>query len=143
VEDFRSVIFENEFVRLKNQIKNIEMSNCKANLETQHFVIDVTNKEAVIESLINSMNFDLDLTENEDEFQEDTLELGYESEADRIVKEYIAENGVPSTIEEYKEAYTEISSNISEQEFFGESALSFIQIDETKLSVMFVCGGEE
>lgn len=119
------------------------MSNCKANLETQHFVIDVTNKEAVIESLINSMNFDLDLTENEDEFQEDTLELGYESEADRIVKEYIAENGVPSTIEEYKEAYTEISSNISEQEFFGESALSFIQIDETKLSVMFVCGGEE
>lgn len=117
------------------------MSNCKASLGTQHFIIDVTDKEAVTKSLFNSMQNDCDLTENEDYFQEDTLELGYESEADRIVQEYTKENGVPSTIEEYKKAYTEISNNISDQEFYGDCELDFIEIDETKLSVMFVYGG--
>jgi hypothetical protein len=119
------------------------MANCKASLGTQHFIIDVTDKDAVIESLMNSMQNDCDLMENEDQFQEDTLELGYESEADRIVKEYIAENGFPSTIEEYQKAYTDISENISEQEYYGDCTLDFIQIDETRLSVMFVYGGND
>ncbi len=117
------------------------MSNCKSSLGAQHFIIDVTDKEAVIESLLNSMQCDSDLTENEDYFQEDTLELGYESEADRIVQEYTKENGVPSTIEEYKKAYTEISKSISDQDFYGSCELDFIEIGETNLSVMFVYGG--
>ena len=119
------------------------MANCKASLGTQHFIIDVTDKDAVIKSLMDSMQNDCDLTENDFEFQEDTLELGYVNEADRIVKEYIAENGFPNTIEEYQKAYTEISENMSSQEFYGECDLDFIQIDETRLSVMFVYGGHD
>lgn len=119
------------------------MANCKASLGTQHFIIDVTDKDAVIESLMNSMQNDADLTENEDYFQEDTLELGYKSEADRIVQEYTKENGVPSTIEEYQKAYTDIANNMMKQEYYGECDLDFIQIDETKLSVMFVYGGHD
>ena len=119
------------------------MANCKASLETQHFIIDVTDKDAVTQSLIDVMQNDCDLIENEDDFREDTLELGYLHEADRIVKEYIAENGFPSTVEEYKKAYAKISTAISDQDYYGDCALDFIQIDETRLSVMFVYGGHD
>jgi len=119
------------------------MSNCKASTSVSHFIIDVTNEKEVLESLMEIMEQDNDLTENEDYFQEDTLELGYESEADRIVKEYIKENGVPKTTDEYKKAFIKISDSISDQEYFGECSIDFLKVDETKLSVCFMIGGQE
>jgi hypothetical protein len=119
------------------------MSNCKASTSVSHFIIDVTNEKEVLESLMEIMEQDNDLTENEEYFQEDTLELGYESEADRIVKEYIKENGVPKTTDEYEKAFIKISDNISEQDFFGECSIDFLKVDETKLSVCFMIGGQE
>jgi len=117
------------------------MSNCKAESSVNHFIIDVTNEKEVLESLNQILSVDNDLTENEDYFQEDTLELGFESEADRIVKEYIKENGVPNTIETYKIAFETISESITNQEYFGESVLSFVEVDENRLSVAFSIGG--
>ena len=107
------------------------------------FIIDVTNEKEVLESLNVILSVDNDLTENEDYFQDDTLELGYESEADRIVKEFIKENGVPNTVETYKIAFESISESITEQDYFGESEVSFVDVDENRLSVVFMIGGQE
>ncbi len=117
------------------------MSNCKAESSVNHFIIDVTNEKEVLESLNQILSVDCDLTENEDYFQEDTLELGFESEADRIVKEFIQDNGVPNTIETYKIAFETISESITNQEYFGETVLSFVEVDENRLSVVFAIGG--
>ena len=119
------------------------MANCKANLNVQHLIVDVTSEEQVTNALFSLLRNDNDLIENEDEFREDTLELGFESEADRIVKEYIQENGVPNTIEDFENACEEISSNISDQEFFGECLLNLIQIDDNRISVVFATGGHD
>lgn len=117
------------------------MSNCRADFSLSHFIIDVTNKKEVVESLMEILSVDCDLTENEDYFSDDTLELGFESEADRIVKEYIKENGVPNTIKTYEKAFKTISESISKQEFFGTCDLSFVEIDVNRLSVAFSIGG--
>ena len=118
------------------------MSNSKASTSVSHFIIDISNEQAVLDTLMEIMEQDNDLTENEDYFQEDTLELGYESEADRIVKEYIKENGVPKTTDEYEKAFNQISDSISNQDFFGECSVDFLKVDDTKLSVVWVTGGE-
>ena len=119
------------------------MSNSKASTSVSHFIIDVSNKEAVLDSLMDILSVDNDLTENEDYFRDDTMELGFESEADRIIKEYIKKNGVPNTIEAYEKAFNKISDSITNQEYFGECQLDFLKIDETNVSVMFMYGGQE
>ena len=118
------------------------MANCKAETGIKHFIIDVRNEEEVIESLMEVMESDCDLTENEEYFRRNTLKLGYNSEADRIVKEYIKKKGVPNTIKAFKKAYEKMSDRISEQEFFGECEVSFVDIDENRVSVVFVSGGQ-
>jgi len=117
------------------------MSNCKAEINVSNFIIDVSNEQEVMDALMEIMECDNDLTENEDYFQQDTLSLGYESEADRIVKEYIKENGVPKTTTEFENAFNEISKNVSSQEYFGECSTNFLKISENNLSVMFMTGG--
>jgi radical SAM superfamily enzyme YgiQ (UPF0313 family) len=119
------------------------MSNCKSHTSVSHFIIDVSNEQAVLDTLMEIMEQDNDLTENEDYFQDDTLELGYESEADRILKEYIKENGVPKTTTEYEKAFNKISDSITEQDYFGGSSLDFLKVNETTLSVSFMIGGQD
>lgn len=123
--------------------KQVTMSNCKASTSVSHFIIDVSNEQAVLDTLMEIMEQDNDLTENEDYFQEDTLTLGFESEADRIVKEYIKENGVPKTTTEYEKAFNKISESISNQEYFGQCSVDFLKIDDTNISVTFMIGGQE
>jgi len=118
------------------------MGNCRASLSTNHIVIDIKDKEKVVDSLYEIMEQDNDLTENEDYFQDDTLELGYESEADRIVKEYIKENGLPRSVKAYIKAYEEIFTFISRQEYFGECQVTFVKLGEGKISIAQVTGGD-
>jgi len=118
------------------------MSNIKASTIVSHFIIDVSDEQAVIKSLNRILEVDNDLTENDDYFQDDTLELGYESEADRIVKEYIKEHGIPKTTEQYEETFSKISDRITRQEFFGEHSLNFLKVGDTILSVSFMIGGQ-
>lgn len=117
------------------------MANCRASLDTLHLIIDVTNEAEVLKGLMNILEQDCDLSENEEYFQEDTLELGYDSEADRIIKEYTKDNGVPHTIEDSQKAFSDISEHISNQDFFGKCDIKFTKIDDTRLSVVFVTGG--
>lgn len=118
------------------------MSNCTAGLVLNHFYINVKIEKDVINSLESLLECDNDLTENEDKFREDTISLGYESEADRIVKEYIKKNGVPNNIKSYKGAAMEISDSITEQEYYGGCELSFVAIDEQIIVVAFATGGQ-
>lgn len=118
------------------------MGNCRASLSTRHFVIDIKDKEKVMDSLYEIMEQDNDLTENEDYFQDDTLELGYDSEADRIVKEYIKENKFPTSVKSYIKAYEEIFTFISRQEYFGECQVTFVKLGAGRISVSQVTGGD-
>ena len=56
-------------------------------LSSHFFEIELINEEVSKQDLID-LFFDNDFTENEDYFQEDTLELGYESEAERLATEF-------------------------------------------------------
>jgi len=116
------------------------MANCKAGLNVNHFWLNVSIENEVYESLMSLLEIDNDITENEDYFREDTIELGYENEAERIVKEYLAENKVNS-LESFKKAAEVVSAEISDQEYYGECDLSFVATTEQCLIVAFVTGG--
>lgn len=119
------------------------MSNCISTTGFFHFMIDVRDEEKVVESLHEAMSCDNDLTENVDYFRPTTLKLGYESEADRIVKEYIKKKGVPKDLKSYKKAYEKMVEKISSQEYFGECHVDFVDVDEHRTVVMFIYGGDE
>ncbi len=119
------------------------MANCKATLSVTQATVDVTDKDSVIQGFLLALGEDLDLTDNEDEFREDTLELGYDSEADRIIKEYVEENGFPDSIPSFIEAFGSISETITSQDFFGACETRFLTISETEVFVTFVSGGHE
>ena len=116
------------------------MSNSKAGLNLNHQWINVTNENDVLESLKSLLEVDADLTENEEEFREDTLELGYENEADRIVKEELKGKTI-NTIESFKQIAKRISKHITDQEFFGECELSFVATNKNTLIIAFATGG--
>jgi len=117
------------------------MANAKADTVIMHVIVDVRKKIDVIESMMGVLEHDSDLSDNEEYFREDTLALGYTSEADRIVKEYIKKKGVPNTIESFKEAFKSMATKIDNQEFFGHCDINFIDIDESRVSAVFLVGG--
>ena len=117
------------------------MANCISNTGIQHEVVNLKDEKQVIESLARVCSCDCDLTENEEYFRKDTLSLGYNSEADRILKEYIKKKGVPKTVKDFEKAYSHMAKKISSQEYFGSCKTSLIKIDEAKVSVVFVYGG--
>jgi hypothetical protein len=117
------------------------MSNCKAGLGMAHFLVKLNEKQNIIASLTSMLDADNDLVENADYFRDDTLELGYKSEADRIVKEVIAELGYPEDAESFLEVACQVFSSISEQEYFGSCDLSVISINKYTLSFAYAYGG--
>jgi len=117
------------------------MANCKSELGVIHSIVDLNNKEDIKDALFSLLEMDGDITENEDYFQTDTLELGFDSEADRIVKEYIRENGLPGTFKGFKDACNKVSGSITEQEYYGECELTLIEINGNKVSLVFAYGG--
>ena len=117
------------------------MGNSTSGLGLGHFVVDLKKTADVKESLLSLISMDNDLTENEDYFRDDTMELGYESEADRIVKEYIKEHGVPRSVKAFEEAATKVFEAISEQEYFCICDLDVIGIGDSKLVIAYAYGG--
>lgn len=117
------------------------MSNCKSDLGVNHQIVNIKNEEEVKEALLSLLNSDNDLTENEEYFREDTLGLGYENEAQRIVDEYIKEKGIPNSPESFEEAANKISDSISDQEFYGECDLDVIDLQDGRVSMVFAYGG--
>ena len=103
--------------------------------------VDLKNEKNVMDSFINCLSMDCDLTENEDYFRDDTIELGFENESDRIITEYIKKNGIPKTFDAYQDAFNKISDSITGQDYFGNCSTDFIQVGKNKVSVVFAYGG--
>lgn len=90
---------------LSNQIEQLK---CKVSLDP-----------AKIESgLVELLSFDLDFTENEEYFSEDTLALGYKNEAERLVKEYLASNSVTDKKRLY-DCCEHLLSQVFRSSFYG------------------------
>jgi hypothetical protein len=75
------------------------MGNLRNEIGLIVFNVD-KNSEAINEkTLIPAFNEDCDFTENEDYFREDTIELGFENEAERVSKEIFDECMADETIQ--------------------------------------------
>ena len=116
------------------------MSNCKAGLNLHHQWVNVKSENDVYESLKSLLDVDADLTENEEEFRKDTLELGYENEADRIVKELLDGKTI-NTIESFKQIAKKVAEHITDQEYYGKCELSFVATTQDCLIIAFATGG--
>jgi hypothetical protein len=118
------------------------MANCRASLGMGHFLVDLKDEKDVYQSLYSLLSSDNDLTENEDYFQDDTLELGYKSEAERVVKEALKEFGQPTTVEEMDRISNKVFEKISRQDYFGVCEISVVGINENKVSLAYAYGGD-
>lgn len=67
------------------------MSNLSNKVELIVFKVDRNNEAIDEKTLIPAFENDGDFTENEDYFRDDTLELGFETEAERVSKEIFDE----------------------------------------------------
>lgn len=67
------------------------MGNLRNEIGLIVFNVDKNNEAIDEKTLIPAFNEDCDFTENEDYFREDTLELGFENEAERVSKEIFDE----------------------------------------------------
>jgi hypothetical protein len=66
------------------------MGNLSNALTTEQVRISL-DPDKIKSGLYDLISFDLDFTENEEYFRSDTLSLGYENEAERLVDEYLKE----------------------------------------------------
>lgn len=117
------------------------MANCKASLNLNHFWVNIKDKNSVYNGLYSLLEVDNDLTENEDYFQDDTLELGYENEADRIVREALKGRKIHS-ISTFKKIARKVAESITNQEYYGECKLSFVSTNTEIVIVAFATGGD-
>jgi hypothetical protein len=121
------------------------MSNCVSSLGVVHAVVDTTIEKEVMEFLTACLDHDLDLSENEDYFREDTIELGFENEVKRIIEEArqndILENPNSNQMETFKSLTAKVVKVIDEQEYFGGCELSIIELDSDRVSAVFTYGG--
>jgi len=118
------------------------MANCRASLGLGQSIVNLKNEKDVYNNLYDLISMDCDLTENEEYFQDDTLDLGFENEAERRVKEALAELGQPTTLEEFEVVAEKVFENISDQEYFGVCEISAIQVGKNKVALAYAYGGD-
>jgi hypothetical protein len=108
------------------------MGNCTSGLGIVQNRINLDNSDEVIALCHSILGIDNDLTENEDYFREDTVKLGFKSEAHRIVYDNL------NAGYRGKDLIEQIAKVIISQDYFGECELLF-EGD----SVVFVYGGNK
>jgi hypothetical protein len=117
------------------------MANCTSSLGTGLSIVDLKNEKEVYDNLYGLLMVDCDLTENEEYFQEDTLSLGFENEAERRVKEALIELGQPTTAKEFKDVADKVFESISDQEYFGGCDLMVAEVGDNKVALAYAYGG--
>lgn len=116
------------------------MSNCRADLTLGTFQVDLNNREETIGKLYDLLVCDNDLTENEDYFQADTLELGYKCEAERLWTEATKGKRV-GTLKQFKKVFIEVWSPITDQEYYGDYEYEITELGNDKLFISYCYGG--
>lgn len=108
------------------------MGNLINAIGKQSAVIDLNHPE---EGLYDLISFDLDFTENEEYFREDTISLGYDNEAERLVKEYLKENELKNQKDVF-ECCSNLLEKVFNSSYYGDNTLDVIQITKTKFKVI-------
>ena len=108
------------------------MGNLVNALGNQSAIIKLENPE---EGLIELISFDLDFTENEEYFREDTLELGYKNEADRLVKEYLAKNQIKNK-EDIEECCSYLLGEVFNSNYYGDYTLDVVELKNKSFKVI-------
>ena len=103
-----------------------------SNLHAELVIINCENGKPNRKDL-EQLFFDLDFTENEEYFREDTLELGFKSESDRIIDELLSDE---LTATEVIEAC--IEKQLDSSGFYTDhSLLTIIEDDRIIVSISF------
>ena len=102
------------------------MSNLSGSLNTFTVEIDLKNSK---EGLVKLFDADADFTENEEYFRKDTLKLGYENEAERVVAEYLKKQKVTNQKELCK-AIKFFTKKIFSSSCYGGHTETVIEIGE-------------
>lgn len=118
------------------------MSNCKSSLLIGHFEVDFKDRDGMIGEFWEFLSMDADLTENEDYFQEDTLELGYEDEASRKVAE-ITKGKKINTLKSFEKTWDKVFNILYEQEYWAECQYNIIEKGDGKYIVYWATGGRD
>ena len=116
------------------------MGNCTSSLNTGMFIVDFNNRDEILSNLHDLLMIDGDLTENEDYFQEDTLELGYETEAERIMFERTKGRKLTNE-KEFRAVMDSVWEAITGQEYFGACEYDILELGDGRLVVAWVSGG--
>lgn len=107
-----------------------------SNSLTQEKVRVSLRPEMLEANLIRLISFDLDFSENEEYFREDTLSLGYENEAERVVKEYLAENKVTNKKELFY-CCSDLLSMVFDSSFYGDWTLDVVETSNENEFLVF------
>lgn len=118
------------------------MGNCTANLNTGQFIIDFKNREEILGDFYDLLSVDNDLTENEDYFRDDTIELGYETEAERIIAERT--KGRPITnVKQFRNVMDDVWEAITGQDYFGVCEYDILDLEDGRYVVSWASGGRD
>lgn len=111
------------------------MGNLAGQLTTGKVRISL-DPEKIEKGLYDLISFDLDFTENEEYFREDTLSLGYMDEADRLVKEHLTENKVTNKKELFN-CCSDLLSMVFDSSFYGDWTLEVVESSKKNEYVVF------
>lgn len=116
------------------------MGNCVSGLGLGMVKVDLNNKEDVFSTLWDVLSTDNDLTENQDFFRDDTLELGYHSEADRIVDE-ATRSSECNTVEGFKKVFDDVFKHISTQDYYCVCEFQILELTGSEIILAYAYGG--
>lgn len=108
------------------------MGNLCNEIGKHNVTIDLNNIE---KGLIKLMGFDMDFVENEEQYREDTLSLGYKNEAERVVKEYLKKHKVKTQKEFYKSCKDITNHIFDSTSFYGDTDVEFTKLSPKKFKV--------
>jgi hypothetical protein len=116
------------------------MSNCRADLGLGLSIVDISNRKEVQGFFVDVLAVDSDMYDNEEYYREDTLALGYGTEAERIVMERT--KGISfNTAEKFEKVFNNVFEALSDQEFFGDCEVEILDLGDNKLAVAYAYGG--
>lgn len=117
------------------------MSNYSNKMGLIHFTLSTKYDSDIKDALYNIFSHDLDFTENVEYFRKNTLKLGYNDEADRLVTEYLKKNNRIDTLSKVTRAVDKLSKYIFDNSnYYSEHHISVEEVDTDLYSIAIAYG---
>lgn len=111
------------------------MSNYSNQLEKIHISIDITDINSLLNGLYSIFENDNDFIENEEYFRKDTLQRGFDNEAQRIVLEYMSKNKI-SNLKQLTKAVEHLANLVfGNDTYYRDYTTSVLNIKDNLYSV--------